>query len=378
MAVSLQEKLVTPSRYVAPLTGIRAIAALLILLFHITYNLPSVTPRILPFLRQGYLGVDIFFVLSGFIITHVYWEHLATPSLKKTKIYLWHRLVRIYPVHITVLLVLMIGVLAARAAGITLNHPEAWRWQDVPKQAFLLGAWSLTYSWGTENGGTWNTPAWSISAEWFVYVLFPVIAPILLFARGAVRSLAVAAGALGVLAVVFTFAGWPLHTAIGISALIRVVCEFICGAALCRATVDMRGLPRFTGDALGISAFLIIAVCASTRQSAFLSLPFVALAVWGSATAEGPLARLLSSTVSVWFGEISYSIYMVHQPVLLVLRRGWERAGYLGWPQPARMLAILVTIAIVVLVAATMFYLVEWPVRARLRDRFGKLAATRS
>jgi peptidoglycan/LPS O-acetylase OafA/YrhL len=76
----------------------------------------------------------------------------------------------------------------------------------------------------------------------------------------------------------------------------------------------------------------------------------------------------------VWLGEISYSIYMVHFPALLVIRRLWERLGFAGWGVSGKALALLATVALVIALAAVMFYLVERPVRMRLRDRFGKLA----
>src|SRR5262249_9413415 len=74
------------AQYVPALTGIRALAALLVLGMHTEQNLPSGLDSLLPFFARGYLGVDFFFVLSGFIITHVYFARLASASRSAVQI----------------------------------------------------------------------------------------------------------------------------------------------------------------------------------------------------------------------------------------------------------------------------------------------------
>src|ERR1700731_2052240 len=120
------------SRYVPPLTGIRALAALLVLGLHTDQNVPRGVLPVLPFRARGYLGVDFFFVLSGFIITHVYLASLAQPSRNAIQIFLWHRFIRLYPVHVTVLSALVALIYFARAADIPLNNPQDWRAGDIP------------------------------------------------------------------------------------------------------------------------------------------------------------------------------------------------------------------------------------------------------
>jgi len=113
---------------------------------------------------------------------------------------------------------------------------------------------------------------------------------------------------------------------------------------------------------------------ASSGLPDFGLVALLALTILGTATAQTVLTRLLGSTALVWLGEISYSIYMIHVPALLVLRRFWERAGFMHWPASAKAGAFAVTIGTIIALAAMLFYLVERPARMRLRDRIGRLA----
>ena len=94
------------------------------------------------------------------------------------QIFLWHRFIRLYPVHITVLAGLVAIVSLAHAAGFIFNNPQEWQWNELLWQLTLLHAWGVTASPG------WNAPSWSISAEWFAYLLFPLLAPALVRIRG--------------------------------------------------------------------------------------------------------------------------------------------------------------------------------------------------
>src|SRR5260370_8669752 len=119
------------AEYVPALSGIRAVAAWLVLGMHTEQNVPAGLDSLLPFFARGYLGVDFFFVLSGFIITHVYFASLASASRSAVQIFLWHRFIRLYPVHITVLPGLVPIVSPAPAPGFTFTNPPEWHCTDL-------------------------------------------------------------------------------------------------------------------------------------------------------------------------------------------------------------------------------------------------------
>src|SRR3984893_5701355 len=306
------------TQYVPALTGIRALAALLVLGMHTEQNVPAGLDSLLPFFARGYLGVDFFFVLSGFIITHVYFASLASLNRNAVQIFLWHRLIRLYPVHITVLAGLVAIVPLAHAAGFTFNNPQEWQWSDLLWQLTLLHAWGVTASPG------WNAPSWSISAEWFAYLLFPLLAPALMWVRERAIALLIAVAALAAMALLFAVAGWTLNTWVGAPALARVFGEFVCGAALCRAVAlsNKSALPR--GDILATSAFVAFLFGASVDLQDFALVALLALTILGTALSSGHVRRILGSRALGWLGGISDSVYIVVFVCLLLLRRLWE------------------------------------------------------
>ena len=356
------------SRYVPPLTGIRALAALLVLGMHTEQNVPAGFDLLLPFFARGYLGVDFFFVLSGFIITHVYLASLASPTLSAVQIFLWHRIIRLYPVHITVLASLVAIVFFAGAGGFILNHPQEWQWNDLLWQLTLLHAWGVTATPG------WNVPSWSISAEWFAYLLFPLLAPALIWVRKRGIALLIAVAALAGTASLFALADWTLNSWVGAPALTRVFGEFLCGAALCRAVALSQKLPLLKGDILGASALVAFLFGASAGLQDFALVALLALTILGTATSRGHWARFLGSRPFLWLGEVSYSVYMVHFPILIVIRRLWEWLGFAEWQPVGKTLAFLATVVLVIALAAMLSYVVERPARTRLRDQMGRFA----
>lgn len=146
------------------LTGLRFVAACSVLLLHSGSGLSeasSLPSEFTAFLRHGYLGVCVFFVLSGFILTYTYASRLSSP--KSYVRYFLARFARIYPLYLLALL-------------IALPLPET-RLNARDAAAVLL----LVQSWGpaeSSQGYAWVMQAWTLSVEFFFYLLLPLVLPI--------------------------------------------------------------------------------------------------------------------------------------------------------------------------------------------------------
>ena len=174
---------------IRPLTSLRFFAALWVVLFHYWPKLDvAFTPALV---AKGYLGVELFFVLSGFILCHVYLAAAGEGRLKYGA-FLWNRLARVYPLHLATLFgMIALGVVAG-LAGVAIDG-EILRWDALPANLLMVQAWGLAPA------AAFNHPSWSISAEWFAYLTFPAFAFVAwrlrarpwLFAGGTLAAMAI-------------------------------------------------------------------------------------------------------------------------------------------------------------------------------------------
>ena len=150
-------------RFIGQLTGVRFVAAAWVMLYHFQVPLATLgllVPVLHEFLRVGRLGVDLFFALSGFILTHTYLTKMGSSiSWPRTRHFLWLRLARIYPVHFVMLNVAGLAVLAQAKFGSTDAGSRDWlNPVDYLKQVLLV------HEWGPNPQRGWNFPAWSASS----------------------------------------------------------------------------------------------------------------------------------------------------------------------------------------------------------------------
>ncbi|MES2833124.1 MAG: acyltransferase [Pseudomonadota bacterium] len=349
-----------------PLTTLRFFAAAWVVLFACW---PHLDVGFMPNLvAKGYLGVETFFILSGFILSHVYLEQAGGKRLNYAG-FLWARIARVYPLHIATLFGVMALGLAATFAGLTIDS-NVLSWKSLPAQLLMIHAWGFAPEAG------FNHPSWSISAEWFAYLAFPLFAAVAWALRKRPGAAVAGAGAfmIGLYLAFEAVAGFPLTRATFAWGALRIVPCFALGCAL--YLVHRRGaLPR---------PGLIAALCGA-GMTALASINawdgFIVLLAGGLILALGSLPNIragwLSSRAGVYLGEISYSIYMVAVPVKLV---GVNLAARLTGAEDKLLhpLAWLAVVACIPLAAACSYHLIEKPARKALRSLADRRAIHKS
>ena len=345
------------------LTGIRAIAAAMVVLCHYSdaivqlLNLPPVAK---PILTSGRMGVALFFILSGFILTHTYGTQLT--SWKAYRIYLAKRLARIYPLHLAVLISVIVLFTLISCFGFT---PDAF--SITP----FLQALTLTQAWVYIGHYPWNSPAWSISAEWFAYLSLPFILALLT----RTSPLYIIGWVMLPLLVLTLLMQSPLAQGDNIhifqTALVYVESCFISGCAL---YILWQRQPTFKNPvaitnigAFGL-IFGILMVGTLGLSIWWLVIPMPALLI-GLAYGQGFLARLLSTRTMVLWGEASYAVYLTHIPLQMILLKVLPYQPWLTQPWYIRPLPLFAYFAISLLVGYLAHRLIENPARTWLLKR---------
>ena len=298
-----------------PLTSIRGIAAWWVVLFHLRFLLaPWLPAGAIAALAKGNLAVDLFFVLSGFVIYLNYGERV---TLGRASIgdFLFRRFARVYPLHLLILL----GFLLYAAAAVAFGSATV----EAQDPGYFVASLLLVQNWGFHAATRWNVPAWSISAEFFAYLLFPLVLAALAPARRAAWLIVagIAILALSVHAFFLAF-GYPFPNAVPQTGLYRCAAQFVIGMLVCELYQRAKGGPRLAvpllAAALGLAAAYIL-----------FGLPVVPLAwaalVLGLALGKG--GGILASPPLVWLGRVSYATYLCHYLLLTVFKLLFVEAG---------------------------------------------------
>jgi peptidoglycan/LPS O-acetylase OafA/YrhL len=289
------------------LDGWRGLCACLVVLFHFHGYSPIYTSGLI---RNSYLFVDFFFVLSGFVIAWNYGTRLG--SWRDVRQFLVLRVGRLYPLHIFMLFVF----LAWETAKLLLGHggangSPAFTGETQP--GTVLSNIFLVQSLHLNDTLSWNAPSWSISTELWAYVIFAVVS-VTFGLRNWMIALLAAAAPLFLLQVTRT--GMDITYDWG---LVRCLFGFALGVACARIYRARRDRLASAG-ALGATALESIALVAvvwyvsyAGKSNWSLLAPFVfAAAVLVFANERGLWSRLLQLRFFKWLGTLSYSIYLTH------------------------------------------------------------------
>ncbi len=368
------------SGYLSNLTPLRGLAAILVAVFHFEMAIGRFVPAgTTMFFEKSYLMVDLFFVLSGFIMLHVY-GRAFDGVLKRGQVrhFLVARFARTYPLYLFSLLLLVVIVRYLTNWGnppIVLEQPR-----DILPNVFMLQAFGVCHIYN------WNIPSWSISAEWGAYLLFPFLA--LWISRQ--RRLAPIAMTLGVLV------AWccimyvlprknPLNPAIPVPhnlnttfdyGWLRGVAGFSAGMIIYRL-YRISGVDRVMGgDAASALILLLVAAGLHFAINDGLVVVLFGALVLNFALNNGTLHRVCNNRVLQYLGDISYSIYLMQIFLQEPFEHGVRLPGVTGdargkfnidfWPGLGYCVIYLL---LLVGIATVTYYLVERPCRKWINAR---------
>ncbi|WP_370526559.1 acyltransferase family protein [Caulobacter sp. RHG1] len=313
-------------------------------------------------------GVDIFFILSGFVLTHAYRQPLAEGTLDYRR-FLVARIARIYPTHLLVLAFVLVMVGLAVLVGADFD-------QRLYNPLGLLITVLLVHAWLPETvPAEWNGPSWSLSAEWFAYLAFPAFAWIgVALARRpwwllGLSGLIFLAAELSYQAM---FGQTVVHAQANLGVL-RIAPEFLYGIGLYRLGQTLRPTRIQAIVAAWLSATALLLMMhfgADDRLVVAAAGPLIlALALLSTARADRPVSRpwMLAA------GEASYALYLLHMPLLI----GWKGVVSILTARPSTYLLSAWEVACLLILstaaALAIHHYFEAPVRGRLRREADRL-----
>ena len=297
------------------LDGWRGVCALLVAQFHLSANSHVYA---LPIVRNAWLFVDFFFVLSGFVISHAYCNRLGDSRAFGS--FVIRRFGRLWPLHVAVLAAMVglefVDLAFVSTTGIgAIRTPFSGR-STVPA---IFTNLLLIHSLAIHRSTTWNSPSWSISTEFYTYIVFALIyIATRRFWSSAVLPLAIAVAA-GI--AVFVLAG-TMDTTVDFG-FFRCVCGFFVGHVTYRiwsAGQSLRfGRQWWLAEISSIVAAAVFVSFVGSGPSSIAAPLVFAVVVWVFAQDGGPVAKLMNTLPLASLGAWSYSIYMVHSLVLRVM-----------------------------------------------------------
>ncbi len=342
--------------FLPALTSIRGLAAWWVVCFHLKASIASFAPpTVNTLIGNGYMGVDLFFILSGFILSHVHHSQFESLDTRQIIRFLWTRLARIYPLHLfTLVLYLSIPIL------LLLFSQQKVITDRYSLEAFFANVF-LVHAWGLFDRLTWNGPSWSISAEWFVYLLFPLICLAIKRVRGFVPLLLGSFAPLVIMVLILDSrdTAAPLN-AFSDFALVRAACEFLAGCFLYNL-YRCQPLRRDMADGIGLSAVVVLVAVLVLAADSLVVPALFAIMILVLANQESRLSRLLSHKSLRFLGEISYSTYMIHYFLIDVFKLLAREEGPMS-PQ-----GLVIYLAALLVASIILYRVVELPSRNFLR-----------
>jgi peptidoglycan/LPS O-acetylase OafA/YrhL len=389
----------TPTPYLSNLTPLRGIAALLTVIFHVDLMLGMGGDMLLKFkdsflINRMYLMVDFFFVLSGFIMLHVYgkWftDSITGSEFKRFTI---ARFARVYPLHFFTLLY-CIGLKIITLANNAPSNPidtASNNFAAIPSHLLLI------HSMNVNEWFTWNNASWSISTEWWMYMLFPfLVKPFSKLGSFGRVGLILACFA-GYLMITFWIVPIvtepasmpfvrvdPALMSINVAyqyGFLRCLFGFVLGMVMYLGYQQNWGKSWLGNGYTFLGLTLGLALCLHFAVPDVFSVAFFPLMILSAAYGNQNMDTFFGSTPLQRLGDWSFSIYLVHQPILytiqtvMVLNAPPAGTAPTGQPPKPDMLTgwliCIVFIAITLVVSYLTYRFVEVPTRNAINARWG-------
>lgn len=345
-------------RFRPDVQGLRALAILTVVLYH-----ANVWP-----VRGGYVGVDVFFVISGFVITGVLLRERSGTGKTSISHFYARRARRILPAAVVVILstVLATYLLIGTASGNSVADDGRW-------VAVFLGNYHFWVQ-GTSYFGKLLPPSpllnyWSLAVEEQFYIVYPIVfllcAAVLRVGTLRVR-ICITLAAIAVTSFWFSVVQTMTHPSSAYFSPFTRAWELALGAMVAVSTPWLKRLSQKTGAVAswtGLGAILASAVIFTSGTpypGAWVAIPVVgtALAIAGGTSAPAKGAEwLLKRPPFLWLGQRSYSLYLWHWPVLIIAA---ERVGRSSLSTSENVLLILL---VALPLSHVTYHLVENPIR---------------
>lgn len=338
-------------RYRSDIDGLRAIAVLLVLMFH----------GGLTIFPSGFIGVDIFFVISGFLITSIIHNKLINNNFSLPDFYI-SRLWRLQPALISILILTLIVAAAFYLPADFINYLKSAQYTTsfISNQYFER----ITTSYVSPDSAFFLLlHTWSLSIEWQWYLILPAIIYFLhRFISQKNISVATISIAIVFIGIAFYFSNKnPDKSYYFLSSRIF---EFMIGSSLATLNLSRISFKRNTSLTLGGGSLVALTYCA-TKNNIVIGYPdchalivslATALLILIGASKNTISSSILSSPPLVFIGTISYSLYLWHWPI-------FSTARYLGFTE--NLYFLLVCYSLTFITAYLSYILIEKPYRRK-------------
>jgi peptidoglycan/LPS O-acetylase OafA/YrhL len=338
---------------IKPLTGIRGAAAFLVMLYHYaTY--PAFAALHWSALQKGYLCVDLFFVLSGFVLALRYSKRFEeNPSWTTYSAFIKARVARLYPAYLLIIFLYY--------AKWTLNFSGVNTTPYTSKE--IAANFLLVQSWGILPTRAIIWDSWSVSVEAIAYLLFPLLLVIALekSIRTAAALALAAIASLGFIAHIGYGVSGPLDE-MRVFPQLRCLAEFSLGLLAFRATRIAACQYALSAIAAPLLVFALAAVAFALDKTDVLTVLVFPVIVACLYYDNKVTAALVGNKVIYHLGEISYSLYLIH-PFFVTIAGHYAKTAALRFNLSVPLLFVLLGAATTWLAAFLVYRFVEVPGR---------------